>query len=234
MSARSVTLYIFPGASSLFPHILFHYAGIPFTPCLAVPTDPDMLAMNPKAQVPVLVLDGFVLTENPAIAHAVNQLASDKQIMGRNDREFLRACEWLNWISATLHAQAWGPYVLQKEQSETFADTLTESYSYVRPWRFTTDKAGEAAVQAACKQMLLERFDMLESKLDADGPWALGEHFTAVDAFVYYWFRSTKGRMGIDMAKYPRWTRVSGRVEGMEAVKNALAVEEEMRASAPT
>ena len=122
---------------------------------------------------------------------------------------------------------------IQQQQSEVIIDALTRPSRYVRPYRFTTDKTGEAAVKAACEQTLLERFDMLESKLDAAGPWALGEHFTAVDAFVYYWFRSARGRMGLDMeAKYPRWTRVFGWVNEMEAVKTALAIEEELGANA--
>ena len=111
MSTRSVVLYIYPGASSLFPHILFQYSEIPFTPKLTHTQDEDFIAINPKQQVPALVLDGQVFTENAALAHAANQLAPGKQIMGRNDVEFLRVCEWMNWISTSLQAQAWQPYV---------------------------------------------------------------------------------------------------------------------------
>ena len=235
MSTQSPILYIYPGASSLFPHILFQYAGIPFTPQLTHPTDADLIAINPKLQVPVLVLDGqIVVTENPAIAHAVNQLAPDKQIFGRNDVEFLRVCEWMNWIATSLQAQAWQPYVLMHLcQSETIAYYLTAFNRYVRPWRFTNDKSGEAAVKAASEQKLGERFSMLESMLNETGPWALGDHFTAADAFLFHWYRSAKSRLGPEVvAKYPRWTRVYSQASELEAVKKALEIEEEMRAHA--
>ena len=74
---------------------------------------------------------------------------------------------------------------------------------------------------------------MLESMLNATGPWALGDHFTAADAFLFHWYRSVKSRMGLEMeAKYPRWTRVFNQASQLEAVKKALEVEEEMRAYA--
>ncbi len=44
---------------------------------------------------------------------------------------------------------------------------------YVRPWRFTTDKVGEAAVKEASEQRLIERFGVLESVLNETGPLAL-------------------------------------------------------------
>lgn len=234
MSTQSAILYIYPGASSLFPHILFQYAEVPFTPQLTHPTDADLIAINPKLQVPVLVLDGAVFTENPAIAHAVNQLAPDKQLFGRNNVEFLRVCEWMNWISASLQANAWQPYVsTHLRQSETFAYYLTRLNRFIRPWRFTTDKSGEDAVKAAGEQRLAERFSMLESMVNEIGPWALGDHFTAVDAFLFHWYRSAKSRLGPEVvAKYPRWTRVYSQSSELEAVKKALEIEDEMRAYA--
>lgn len=110
---------------------------------------------------------------------------------------------------------------------------MTASNRYIRPWRFTTEKSGEAAVKAACEQRVVERFGVLESMLNDTGPWALGDHFTAVDAFLFHWYRSARSRMGVEVvAKYPRWARVYSQASEMEAVKKALEVEEEMRARA--
>ena len=200
-------------------------------PQLTHTTDADLIAMNPKKQVPVLWLDGQAFTENPAIAHAINQLAPDKKIMGRNNVEFLRVCEWLNWISATFQAQAWGPYVYAHPSQ--FGIRTYYFNRYVRPWRFTTDKSGEAAVKAAGEQKIIERFGTLESMLNAAGPWALGDHFTAVDAFLFHWYRAAKSRMGSEVVdKYPRWTKIYSQSSEMSAVKKALDVEQEMRAVA--
>ncbi|KAK4547475.1 hypothetical protein LTR36_001131 [Oleoguttula mirabilis] len=222
MATPAVTLYLLPGASSLFPHILLRYCHIPFTPhVIHHPSNlaTDLADISAKHQVPVLVLDGgndnntrTVVTENPAIAHAINQLAPQCHLFGRTRTDFLKVCEWLNFISGPLHAQAWGPYI--------------------RPERFTTATTPEAltGVKAAAEQRLHERFAMLEKGLHADGPWALGEHFTAVDAYVFPFFRlpTARGMMGRgDMEGcYPRWGRVVRGVEGMEAVRETLAFEE--------
>ena len=69
--------------------------------------------------------------------------------------------------------------------------------------------------------------------LDEAGPWALGDHFTAVDAFLFHWYRAAKSRMGPEVvAKYPRWERVYSLSSEMDAVKKAMAIEDEMRAYA--
>lgn len=55
----------------------------------------------------------------------------------------------MNWISASFHAQAWSPYL--------------------RPWRFTSDPEGEAAVKAKADEKLCERFEMIEEWLPEGG-----------------------------------------------------------------
>lgn len=129
MSGNAITLYIYPGSSSLIPHILLRYAGIDFTPQLGVPADPAFVAINPKKQVPAFSLNGEIITENIAIVHAVNQLAPDEQIMGRNDLELLRQCEWLSWVFTSLHAQAWGPYAAYRSCSEEALLITSDTYA---------------------------------------------------------------------------------------------------------
>lgn len=207
-----MTLYLIPGSSSLFPHLLLRHCNIPFTPrILHHPSQlqTDLVGISDKQQVPVLVIDDNVITENPAIAHAINQLAPDKHLFGRNSTEFLRVCEWLNFISGPLHAQAWGPFI--------------------RPWRFTTDTSADAqaAVKAAAKHNLLERFTMLEARLHPQGPWALGEHLTAVDVYTFPFFRLPNARgMGLDMAgAYPKWNRIVEALMATDFVKDTLSFE---------
>lgn len=94
--------------------------------------------------------------------------------------------------------------------------------------------AAEASVKAACEQRLLERFDTLESKLNDEGPWALGDHFTAVDAFLFHWCRAAKSRMKLEVdERYPKWARVHNGVGGLDACKKALVIEEAMKIDAP-
>lgn len=215
MASPSTILYLIPGSSSLFPHILLRYCDVPFTPRIIHLSNPaEFDGINDKKQVPVLVVHDNTITENPAIAHAINQLAPEKHILGRTPMEFVKVCEWMNWISGSFHAQAWGPYI--------------------RPWRFTTDASAEAqsAVKAAAEQKVLDCYAMLESKLHTNGPWALGEEFTAVDAYIFPFFRLARDRMGLNMKTYPRWSRGYEKLTELEAVKKALEYEQEANTSA--
>lgn len=166
----------------------------------------DFAKLNPKKQVPVLVFDNNVLTEVPAIIHAINHLAPDKQIMGKDTMQFLRVCEWMNWMSGPLHAQVWGPFA--------------------RPWRWTDDPSAEAGIREKCKGRVIECFDMIESRLPESG-WALGDHFTAVDAYVFPFFRWAKSRIGLDMeSKYPKWAKLVAKVGELEAVSGVVERED--------
>ncbi|KAK4498582.1 hypothetical protein PRZ48_011240 [Zasmidium cellare] len=202
------TFYFFPGSSSIFPHFLLYHCNIPFTPQAVDFNDPSSLtSVNAKGQVPVLVLGDITITENPAIVHAINLLAPDKHIFGHDPLEFIKVCEWLNWISASLHAQAWS--------------------HFKRPFRFTTDQseAGQAPVLAKATQNVLERFARLERTLDEKGPWALGEKFTAVDVSLLPFFRLGKDVMKTDMEVYPKWGKIVGKLLEMEAAKQAMSDE---------
>lgn len=210
MASSRVTLFMHPGTCALIPHILLAYAGVPFNtqPVHSTSMDADFAKMNPKMQVPVLVFDGNVLTEVPAIIHAIQHLAPGKKIMGNDTIQFLRICEWMNWLSGPLHAQVWGPYA--------------------RPWRWTNDPSAEAGIKEKCKGRVIERFDMVEDRLP-DGGWAVGDSFTAVDAYLFPFFRWGKGRLGLEMeSKYPKWAKLVTQVWQVEAVKMVVEKEDRM------
>lgn len=210
MATSNVTLFMYPGTCAIVPHILLAYVGIPFDiePVRSTAMTSEFATINPKKQVPVLVFDGNTLTENPAIIHAINHLAPEKQITGKDTMQFLRVCEWMNWLSGSLHAQVWG--------------------AYARPWRWTGDPSAEAGIREKCKGRVIERLDMIESKLPDSG-WSLGENFTAVDAYLFPFFRWGKGRMGLDMeSKYPKWAKLVAKVEELKAVKAVVEKEDTM------
>jgi len=77
-------LYYSPGACSLSPHIALLEAGIPHDvvkvdlKAKKLADGGDFLKVNPKGQVPVLVLDdGEQLTEGPVIVQAIADKAAD-------------------------------------------------------------------------------------------------------------------------------------------------------------
>ena len=70
------------------------------------PKVPEFLALNPNAQVPVLVEDDFVLWESHAI---MRYLAGQQQspLLAQAARQRARVEEWLGWQAADLNSQ-WG------------------------------------------------------------------------------------------------------------------------------
>lgn len=212
MATPQIKLYTTPGTCALIPQILLHYAGISYQP-IGIPIKnlgSAFSATNPKGQVPVLVVDGEFITENPAIAHAINHLAPGAKIMGRSPMELVRVCEWMNFLSAAIHAQVWG--------------------AYARPFRFTDEKAGEEGVKRKALEKLRDRFALLEEKLPESG-WAVGEGFTAVDAYLLPFSQWAETRAGIDVGReYPKWATSVKKVAEVEAVRKALEEEERIRA----
>ena len=104
-------LYYYPGACSLAPHIVAREAGIALTlekvdlANRTTETGANYAAINPKGYVPALALDdGSVLTEGPAIAQYLADLAPAAGLLpGVGDVERYRVVGWLNYISTELH-----------------------------------------------------------------------------------------------------------------------------------
>lgn len=210
MAVSKVVLYMHPGTCALVPHILLAYTGVIFDihPVRSTSMTGDFAKINPKKQVPVLQLDDNTITEVPAIIHAINHLAPEKQITGKDPVQFIRVCEWMNWLSGPLHAQVWG--------------------AYARPWRWTDDPSAEAGIREKCRARVIERFDMIETRLPESG-WALGDNFTAVDAYLVPFFRWAKARLGLDMeSKYPKWSRLVAKVGELSAVRGVAEKEDKM------
>ena len=66
------------------------------------PNVPDFLALNPNAQVPVIVDDGFVLYESPAIMRYLCEREGDTRRLPADLRERAIVGQWLSWNGAEL------------------------------------------------------------------------------------------------------------------------------------
>ncbi|MDQ8038781.1 MAG: glutathione transferase GstA [Rickettsiella sp.] len=104
-------LFYKPGACSLSPHIVLRETGLNFTlekvDLVKKKTESgeDYLIINPKGQVPALLLeDGSLLTEGVAIMQYLADQAPDKALMPlANGLPHYRTLEWLSYISTELH-----------------------------------------------------------------------------------------------------------------------------------
>lgn len=211
MSAPSVPeikLWYSPGACSLAPHVLLHEIRVPFdaveiSVAKGANLTDEFARINPKKRVPVLCLDGEVITELPAIATAISDLAPQLHLMGRTTLDHARAYEWMNWLSGTLHAQGFG--------------------GLWRPQRFSDDPEAFESIKAKGKKTISECFDVIERRIS--GLYSTGDGFTAVDPFLLVFYRWGNG-IGIDMPKtYPSYTIFAQRLVQQNSVAAALAAE---------
>lgn len=102
-------LYFAPGASSMAPHIALHEIGVPFE---AKPLsfasghlrELEFRRLNPEGKVPVLVTDGWVLTEVAAILFYLARRFPKAALLPRSDLAAeAQAISWMSFIAATVH-----------------------------------------------------------------------------------------------------------------------------------
>ena len=202
----AIKLWYSPGACSLASHILLIETGVDFE---AVKLDvhagipEEFRRINPKMRIPVLSIDDQIITETPAIMTAISQVSPDKYLMGKTNLEIVRGYEWLNWLSGTLHGQAFG--------------------GLFRAHRFSDDPSTFTSIKARSLKTVEECFDMIE--LDLSSAHAVGGSFTAVDAFLYVFYR-WGASLGMDMKeKYPKFTNLVVNLAKRQSVQAALKAE---------
>lgn len=195
-------LYYSPGACSLSPHIALLEAGIGHdlvkvdlkTKKLA--DGGDFLKVNPKGQVPVLVLDnGEQLTEGPVIVQAIADRAADKKLApatGTTERYHLQ--EWLNFVTSELH----------KNFSPLFQPVLSDD------------------TKAFFRDRLLGKFKYVDAKL-AGKDYLMGA-FSVADGYLYVMLRWADG-MKLDLSALKNIGAYKARMAARPGVQAALKSE---------
>ena len=196
-------LYYAPGACSLSPHIVLLEAGLPFDlekvdlRAKKLENCEDYLKLNPKGQVPALVLDGGELvTEGPVIVQLIADKAPAKNLApGRDSAERYRLQEWLNFITAELH----------KNFSPIFSPVLADD------------------AKNFFRERLMGKFRYLDSKL-AGHDYLMGKQFSVADAYLFVMLNWAE-RMKFDLSGLPNLSAYKARVAARPKVQEALAKE---------
>jgi glutathione S-transferase len=188
---NSILLYFYPGACSLAPLLVLEELAVPFEARLVdfssnEQTTPGFLALNPKGRVPLLVVDEFKLTENPAILRFLAMSIGDGSLWPQEGEDDARCHELLAWISSTVHPM----------------------YSHVtRPARYAEGENARAAVQAKGQQSTLELWADIDRLLQSKR-WAVGHRLSVADYYllvVWTWARRC-GFAGDVATTFPAWT----------------------------
>ena len=206
MTGKRWTLYGAPGWGSALAEAMLAWCGAAYdiedvdgfdTPGAA---RERLLAVNPLAQVPALVLpDGRVMTESAAIALLLSEFYPQAGLAppaGRHDRPaFLR---WLIWLTAAVYP------------TFTYAD-------YPDRWVQVEPEAFKARVEGHRRDLWLS----LEAELDP-APFALGGQFSAIDIYLYVMSRWRPGPAWFD-EHCPKLARAVRRTAALDALKPVWA-----------
>jgi glutathione S-transferase len=205
----SITLYYSPGSCSLAVHIALHETGEPFeirkfATAEKANYSPEYLAVNPKARIPALMIDGFTLTEMPAILAYIGRRfpAANLYPTGPGEAE-ARCLELLAWSSNTVHV--------------AFAQLM-------RPERFVLREESYPPVKESGQTNFGRCLTEIEKRLQ-EHQYAIGPQFTVVDPFWLVFFR-WGARSGYDMrAKFPAYSAYAERLCSRASVQRTLSVE---------
>jgi glutathione S-transferase len=199
----AMKLYFSPGACSLSPHIVLRETGSKFeleqvdNRAKKTKSGADFWEVNPKGQVPVLLLDnGEKLTEGPVIV----QYIADKNpasglLPAAGGMERYRVQEWLNFVASELH-KSFGPL---------FRPTTPDAYKTIS------------------KENLAGRFAYLDKQL-AGRQYLMGDKFTVADAYLFTVLNWSK-RVEIDLGQWPNVTAYVARVAARPKVQEAMKAE---------
>ncbi|CAI0873168.1 glutathione transferase GstA [Serratia quinivorans] len=157
-------LFYKAGACSLSPHIVLREAGLDFTAekvdlaLKKTESGADYLTINPKGQVPALLLDdGSLLTEGVAIVQYLADRVPDRGLIpAAGTLSRYHAIEWLNFIATELH----------KGFSPLFNPKTPDEYKTI------------------AREKLDKQFDYLDSVL-AKQHFLLGNKFSVADAYLF-------------------------------------------------
>lgn len=196
-------LYYAPGACSLSPHIVLREGGYDFTlervdlATGETETGADYKSVNPNGFVPALMLDdGTVLTEGPAIVQYLADQVADRQLAPpAGTLERYRLMQWLNFISTELHKIC--GILFDPELPDGVREKLTGRLS--------------------------QRLAYVNAAL-ADREFVLGDQFTVADAYLFT-VLSWAPHLKLDLSPWPALGGYLGRIGNRPAVQQALAAE---------
>jgi GST-like protein len=194
------------GCGSAIVEAAFALAGVPleteevdYSPGSA--TRERLLAVNPLAQVPTLVLpDGRILTESLAILHYLNDLEPGAELIpppGERTRAAFH--RWSVFLVAAVYP------------TFTYGDD---------PRKWVADEAGAKILRESTDRHREALWQQVEAA--AGSPWFLGERWSALDLYVAVMTRWRPGILWF-AKRTPKLAAIAKRAAAMDAVAPVIA-----------
>jgi glutathione S-transferase len=137
------------------------------------PHEPAFLALNPNAQVPVILDDDFALWESNPIIRYLAEQHKEPCLIPTDARARALMEQWLGWQSTEL-STVW-------------------LYAFLALGRPTPGYDDPGMIAASIGRWTT-KMQILEARLSAQGPYLVGEQFTVADIAIglsiHRWFRT--------------------------------------------
>ncbi len=206
----NLVLYYAPITCALAPYITLTEAGAAFE---VRPVNmrksqnhaPEFLKLNPKHQVPVLLIDGEPLTENPAIQLWIARNFPAAKILPSDPMQELRAISVLSWCASGIH-----PFLFRMHA----------------PARCCDLPGAEAVVKRLAQEQLFEKLSIADAMLA--GREFFFDHFTAADAHFFWCYRRGT-QFDLDLSGFRNCTAHFERMKQRPSVQKLLAFEKDVQ-----
>lgn len=206
-----LTLYYAPYTCALVPYVTLTEAGARFdvhnvNTRSGQNRSAEFMRVNPKAKVPVLVIDGEPLTENLALQVFIARQFPAAKLLPAAPKEEIKALSLMSWFGTTIHPH------------------LTPN---ARPDRYCDLPGSEESVKRLANKMLFEDFAIADGIL-AGREWFFA-HFTAVDAYFFWCFRRAV-TFKLDLSRFGNCHAHSERMGERPSVRKVLDYEKQVLA----
>tara|TARA_R110001583_G_scaffold22377_7_gene84001 strand:+ start:123 stop:752 length:630 start_codon:yes stop_codon:yes gene_type:complete len=161
------------------------------------------LKVNPFGKVPALLVDGKLLTENPAILIYLNSLSSTTKILPEMKGAFQQSIVYsdLMWISSTLHPSIRHVCIPSYYTLSTEVDEVVER--------------GKIALKI--------NFDLVAQRLK-NSDWWYGDEWSIADTYLH-WCYTRAERGGYSLDAFPEFRAHQQRVESRASYQRRKLIE---------
>lgn len=207
-----VKLYYGAGACSFVPHVALETiqaaTGEAFEAQLVKlhkgeQRSPEFIALNPHGQVPVLVVDGEVLTQIVAICDYLDRRYPQAHLLPADSWARAQALSKLAWMNNTVHS--------------TFSRIMMTN-------QFAIDEAARADVRKTAIEQYRAHLAHIDGWAQQAKPYLLGDKASVLDSYVLTLLRWS-GFAGIKASDYPALAALVDRLMQLPPVAAAMARE---------
>ncbi len=199
-------LYNVKAWGSMGVHFLLEEMAVPYTNIWMTPEQvaaPEYRALSPLGYIPALGLDdGSALFESAAIVSFLMTAHPDKGMAPQpGSNEYGEFLSWLHFMSTNLY-----PAINMGDAGNFYARNSTE----------------EAFLVGKSTEKCNELWAIVAKRLEAEGPWLMGENFSALDIYAFMLFCWSRPKEKALHAEFPSIAKLAQAVRARPKLKAAL------------